>query len=105
MDETDNGTHSEPSDDEKVEFASTTGVDMFAEIAGEFMVSIFGLEPGDYIITDESSLTDFVGMDQMELPDMQKKVREMYSIDVSDLRFGNLVQIFTRIHHSKFGTP
>ncbi len=57
----------------KIEFAPTTGIDMFREIAEDFMRRIFGFAPGDYLITDESSLFDFTGVNEMDLSNIQKK--------------------------------
>ena len=85
----------------RIQFASTTGIDMFQGIAEDFMERIFGLKPGEYLITDESSLTDFAGVDEMELTNIQKKIREVYDEDVSDIGHGNLVEIIMRIHHAQ----
>ncbi len=89
----------------RIEFAPTTGIDMFLGIAEDFMQRIFDFEPGEYLITDESSLFDFTGLDEMELGDIQRKIRDVYDLDVSDIESGNLLAIFTRIHHRKYGTP
>jgi len=85
----------------RIEFAPTTGVNKLLEISEDFMTKIFGLEPGEYLISDESSLYDFTGFDEMELPDIQKKIQEMYNIDVSDIKSRNLLEIFRRISDSK----
>ena len=80
-----------------VELAPAGGIELFRDIADRFMSRVFDLEPGDYLITDESSLTDFVGMDDVELADLGLKVKELYGLDVSDVDGGNLLQIFVRI--------
>lgn len=82
----------------KIELASTAGIDMFEEVAEDFMLQIFGFEAGDYLITDESSLHDFDGIDDMELADIHEKIRSVYALDVSDLESGKLLEIFIRIH-------
>ncbi len=69
------------------------------------MNKIVGLEPGEYLISDESSLYDFTGLDEMELPDIHKKIQEMYNIDVSNIKSKNLLEIFRRISESKNGPP
>jgi hypothetical protein len=89
----------------KIEFASTVGVDRFQTISEEFMQRIFNLEPGEYLLTNESSLRDFTGLDEVELTDIQKRVLDLYGIDVSDIRSGNLLEIFKRIHSQKSGPP
>ena len=58
----------------KIELASTSGIELFAEIAEEFMLRIFELESGEYLITNESSLHDFTGVDEMELADIHEKI-------------------------------
>lgn len=58
---------------------------------------IFSLEPEDYLITDESSLHDFTGVDDTELKGIQKKISQVYNLDVTDLSSGNLLEIFERI--------
>ena len=81
----------------KIEFAHTTGIDKFFAISKEFMKKIFDFEPGEYLITDESSLHDFTGLDEMELSDIQIRIQDEYGIDVSNIESGNLIEIFTRI--------
>lgn len=54
------------------------------------------MEPGSYLITDESSLRDFQGVEDLELPDIYRKIREVYDVDVSDIVSGNLVEVFAR---------
>jgi len=87
----------------RIEFAPTTGVDKLHEISEEFMNKIFGLEPREYLISDESSLYDFTSLEEMELSDIHKKIHEVYYIDVSDIKFANLLEIFRRIHGTKGG--
>ncbi len=87
----------------KIEFAPTTGVDMFLKISDEFMRMIFDFAPGEYLISDESSLHDFIGLDEMEPSDIQKRIQDGYDIDVSDIRSGNLLDIFKRIHNKNYG--
>ncbi|MBW8003670.1 MAG: hypothetical protein FVQ80_16940 [Planctomycetes bacterium] len=89
----------------KIRFAPTNGVNMFMEISEELMRKIFDFEPREYLITDESSLYDFTGLDEMELIDIQKKIQDVYDLDVSDIVSENLLEIFMRIHRSKFGDP
>ena len=87
----------------KIEFAPTTKIGKFRAISEDFIRSIFGFEPGAYLISDESSLFDFAGLDEMQLPDIHKKIQEIYKIDVSDIKSGNLLEIFKRISDRKSG--
>lgn len=86
----------------KFELAPTGGVDLFWEIAEDFMQKIFAFAPGDYLITDESSLYDFI---DDEIKDIYSRIQKEYDLDVSDLESANLFEIFQRIHHRKYGTP
>ncbi len=86
----------------KFELAPTGGVDLFREIAEDFMQKIFDFSPGEYLITDESSLYDFI---DDEMKDVYRRIQKEYGLDVSDLESANLFEIFKRIHHSKYGTP
>lgn len=85
----------------KIEFAPTTGIDRFFGISKEFMKKIFDFEPGEYLISDESSLHDFTGLDEMDLSDIQKRIQDVYDIDVSDIESGNLLDIFARIYKKR----
>lgn len=82
----------------RVELASTTGIERLENIAEDFMLSIFGFEPGEYLITDLSSLHDFVGVDDMDFVDILARIRDTYGLDVADLPTGNLLEIFKRLH-------
>jgi hypothetical protein len=93
-----------PLNGKKIELAPTTGIEGFVEIYEEFIKSVFDLEPGEYLITDESSLHDFIGMDEIQLSDIHNTVQELYAVDVSDIKNGNLLEIFKRIHDKKSGT-
>jgi hypothetical protein len=57
------------------------------------------------LITDESSLHDFTGLDEMGLSDIQKRIQDVYDIDVSDMESGNLLEIFTRIYENRCNAP
>ena len=82
----------------RIELASTSHIELFEAIAEEFMLRIFEFESDEYLITDESSLHDFKGVEEMELADIQKKITLIYGIDVSNLKSGRLLDIFVRIH-------
>jgi len=81
----------------RVELAATTGIERFDDVAEEFMLNVFGFEAGEYLITDLSSLLDFVGVDDMELVDTLSRIRNVYGLDVADLPSGNLIEIFKRL--------
>ena len=103
MNEDETIIQSGPFKGKKIKLASMAGIKLFEEIAEEFMFRIFGFEAGEYLITDESSLRDFTGVDDMELADIQRRIRRVYGLDVSDLASGNLLEIFVRIHERQSG--
>lgn len=61
MNDDDKIIRSGPLKGKKIELVPTAGISLFQAIAEEFMSRVFGYEPGDYLITDESSLADFIG--------------------------------------------
>ena len=81
----------------RIEWANSTDVDMFGEISADFMQQVFDLMPGEYLITDESSLRDFTDF-ETSVEELQTKVFTFYEIDISDFPTGNLLEIFKRIH-------
>ena len=105
MKKADTTIRSGPFKGKRIKFAPTTGIDMFQEVAEDFMRRVFDFEPGSYLISDESSLFDFTGVEEMERKDIQQKIREVYDVDVSDLASGNLLEIFARLHYRRYGGP
>ncbi len=86
-----------------IELAPTREIEEFIDIYKEFIERMFGLEPGEYLITDESTLYDFMGPGGNELLDLQKTIRDTYGVDISNIRNGSLREIFKRIKTSKKG--
>jgi hypothetical protein len=54
-------------------------------------------------IVDESSLHDFTGFSEWDLTDIQKKIRDVHDLNISDLEPGNLLEIFKRIRNKLHG--
>jgi hypothetical protein len=50
-----------------------------------------------HLITDLSSLHDFVGVDDMECVEILLRIPSVYGLDVADLPSGNLLEIFRRL--------
>jgi len=92
-----------PFKSKKIEFAPTTGVDKFRAISEDFMTKIFGFKPGEYLISDESSIYDFVDLEEREPRDIDKEIQETYNVDISDIKSRNLLEIFKKIRDSKAG--
>ena len=68
------------------------------------MRDIFGFEPGGYLVTDLSTLHDFVGVDDMEFADILAKIRDVYGLNVADLPTGSLIEIFRKLQVPKADT-
>lgn len=82
----------------KIEFAPTSGIDMFQTIAEDFMKRILDLDSEECLITDESSIYDFVDFTEAEL---RRRIQEAYDLDISEIKTGNLLEIFRRIHSKR----
>lgn len=76
-------------------FADSTEVDSYEEIAVDFFDRVLGMDYMDCCITDQSSIDDFSPV--MPGSEIVSKVLDIYRVDISDIKDGNLVQIFKRI--------
>jgi hypothetical protein len=85
------GTHVE------IEFASRERIDAHAELAEDFVRRVLNLDWA--WISDESSLWDFHSSDDNS--DVASKIKEVYGVDVSDIKFAKLWQILDRIATSR----
>lgn len=81
--------------------APTDQVDAYADIAGHFMSVVFDLEPGDYLITDESDILDFLSIDESDTSATWRKVEASYGVTLSDVKSGRLVKIFAAIENRR----
>jgi hypothetical protein len=81
----------------RVSVASTAGINAMEEIAEAFMRAVFGFEPGQYLITDRSSIYDFVGVNDRSAEEIHRKIRSAYVLDLADLRDGNLLELLNRL--------
>jgi len=87
----------------RIELASTSGADALADICENFMKRIFDMTPSDYLITDESRLHDFTGIDETDLTLIHDRIRTEYGLDVSHLSSGNLLEILETIRRRRAG--
>jgi hypothetical protein len=81
----------------RITFASTDQIESFAQLSSEFMEIIFGLEPGAYLITDESDLRDFADMGSADTSTIWSSITEHYGIDYSDIGSERFAEIFAEI--------
>jgi len=76
-----------------IEFASSSRLDMHAELSADFTRRV--LELPWAFLSDESSLFDFHEDETNDV--LVEKIRTVYGVDVSDIPNGNLADIFERI--------
>lgn len=69
----------------KVTFASTDRVEEFRKLAADFMIELFDFLPGDYLITDESSLRDFTDFSSSDTAPLWRRITEIYAIGSADV--------------------
>jgi hypothetical protein len=81
----------------KITFASTEEIEANPDIASEFMSAIFELDPGDYAISDESDILDFVPLDERKEKDVWARIATTYGLTQADVGTGRLVRIFEAI--------
>jgi hypothetical protein len=76
-----------------LEFASTENVDAHSELADDFIHRVLDIDWA--FISDESSLWDFHDEDTNDR--LIGKIREVYGVDVSDIKSAKLYEILERI--------
>lgn len=72
----------------------------YAELADDFMLRVFNVTPYDYMITDDSSLLDFVAFDQ-PVAEVYAKIQGIYGVDVSSVPRGNMLGVLRLIAVSR----
>ena len=85
----------------KVTYAPTDRVEEYRRVAADFMMEVFDFLPGDYLITDESSLRDFTDLASSETSSIWRRITEIYKISRADVSSERLVDIFAEIKKRK----
>ncbi|HKB83084.1 MAG TPA: hypothetical protein VKD04_07750 [Burkholderiales bacterium] len=80
-----------------ISYASSERMEDFRRIADDFMLEIFDFLPGDYLITDESSLGDFTELGSSETSPIWSRIDKLYAIGPADVPSERLVDIFAEI--------
>lgn len=85
---------------DKIEFAPQVQIESYEDLADQFLQKIFGIEGA--FITDESSIYDFdfeLTEDKVKhhTSEALNKIKEVYGVDVSDVKDLNLVEVLKRI--------
>jgi len=83
--------------DKKIEFASSDRIEQFRRIADDFMLEIFDFVPGEYLITDESSLRDFTEFGSSDTAPIWSRITKVYAIERTDVPSERLVDLFAQI--------
>jgi hypothetical protein len=83
-----------PEKSPKVVFVPTDRIDRHRELADDFVINV--LEKDWAYISNESSLLDFHA-DMSDPTDLLERIRERYSLDVSDVPNFNIADILDRI--------
>jgi hypothetical protein len=81
----------------KITFASTDEVDAQAALAAEFILKIFDFEPGDYAISDESDIMDFMSIFDRDTSKVWRRIERAYGVTQVEVGSGRLVKIFKAI--------
>ncbi|MGB7188513.1 MAG: hypothetical protein WBD10_00110 [Acidobacteriaceae bacterium] len=80
-----------------IEFASTDRIDIHPELSKDFIQCVLGLESA--WISDESSLWDFHSDETNDF--LFARIREIYGVDVSDIKSAKLSEILDRISNAR----
>ena len=81
-----------------ITYASADRIEQFHRVADDFMLEVFNFLPGDYLITDESSLRDFTEFGPSETSPIWSRITKLYAIERADVPSERLVDIFAEIH-------
>jgi hypothetical protein len=81
----------------KVTYASTVRIEDFTSLADDFMEKVFGLPPGEFLVTDESDLLDFTDIGSSDTSELWKRIEAIYGVESVDVGSGRLVNIFAAI--------
>ncbi len=84
-----------------IAYASTDRIEAFKQIASDFMLEIFELMPGDYVISDESSLRDFTAFGSFDTAEIWRLINESYDIARDQVRSEKLIDVFSVIEQRR----
>ena len=85
----------------KVTYAPTDRAEDFRKLAADFMMEVFDFMPGDYLITDESSLRDFTEFASADTSPIWSRITQIYAIGKADVPSERLVDIFAEIQRRR----
>lgn len=76
-------------------------MDEYRELANDFMAEVFDFLPGDYFITDESSLREFAEFGTFDTAPIWRRILEIYGISAADVPSERFVDIFAEIRQRR----
>lgn len=85
----------------KITYAPTDRLEQFGSLVDDFMIEVFDLLPGDYLITEESSLRDFTDFASSDTSAIWRRITDIYAIERTDVASERLVDIFEEIQRRR----
>ena len=82
-----------------LQFASTRHIEAYDDIARDVLKTLYDVDFNECFISDESSLWDFDERDTLD--HAVEVVRDTFGADISDIKSGNLVEVFERIRTAR----
>jgi hypothetical protein len=76
-------------------FAPTMVIDRYEPLAVDFFEKILDMNYYNCYVSDQTSLGDFFMSGGIKV--LQQKIEQVYGVDASDIKSGNLAEIFIRI--------
>jgi hypothetical protein len=80
-----------------VVLAATERIAHFGDLVEDFMGEVFDLLPTEYLITDESTLSDFTEFGSSKTSPIWRQINEIYGIKRADVPSERLVDILAEI--------
>ena len=81
----------------RVRFAPADRIEDHAALAREFMARVFELEPGDYLLSDESAVSDFTASGEWDAAATWQRIEEIFGVGSAEVGSERLVDLFAAI--------
>jgi hypothetical protein len=95
---------SNPLQGKKIVFAESDRIEQQRDVANIVMLELFGFEPGEYLITDESSLYDFISLaedHEQALNSLWRRIENVFGVNRNDVGTENLASLFETVARRK----
>jgi hypothetical protein len=87
----------------RLRYAPRRYIHYYACIARVVLAELYQLNYDGCIVTDQSSLLDYESNFDVTMADAILTIEDLYAVDVSDVRDGNILNIFRRIRAKQRG--